>query len=114
MLRASGTCDPKPAAPGATTASRTVRGLAGGRVPLAQLTGPGSINALRLRLPAYDNSLRLRHTVDGNTTVDSPVEEFSGSGLRQAAVRSLMFAIDGRGTPAGGPCHTGPPRWSSS
>ncbi|MDX8048586.1 DUF2961 domain-containing protein [Lentzea sp. BCCO 10_0798] len=94
-LRASGTRDPKPAAPGSTTATRTVRVPAGGRVPLAQLTGPGSINALRLRLPAYDNSLRLRLTFDGKTTVDSPVGEFFGSGLGQAAVRSLMFAMDG-------------------
>ncbi|MGI5499272.1 DUF2961 domain-containing protein [Lentzea sp. CA-135723] len=95
-LRASGTRDPKPAAPGATTATKTVTVPAGGRATLAQLAGPGSIDALRLKLPAYDNALRLRITFDGRTTVDSPVGEFFGSGLGQAAVRSLMFAMDGQ------------------
>ncbi|TWP54145.1 DUF2961 domain-containing protein [Lentzea tibetensis] len=97
MLRASGTRDPKPAAPGATPANRTVTVPTGGKATLAQLTGSGSINSLRLKLPAHNNNLRLRITFDGRTTVDSPVGEFFGSALSQAAVRSLMFAMSADG-----------------
>jgi hypothetical protein len=38
--------------------------------------------------------LRLRITFDGETTVDSPVGEFFGSGLGAHPVRSLFFAMD--------------------
>jgi D-arabinan exo alpha-(1,3)/(1,5)-arabinofuranosidase (non-reducing end) len=37
---------------------------------------------------------RLRIAFDGRTTVDAPLGEFFGSGLGEAPVRSLMFAMD--------------------
>ncbi|WP_063798867.1 DUF2961 domain-containing protein [Nocardia sp. NRRL S-836] len=99
MLRAAGTADPKPAAPGATTTARTSTLAAGARTSLAAVTGPGSISALRLRVPdnagaAALSALRLRITFDGRTTVDSPVGEFFGGGLGETSVRALMFAMD--------------------
>ncbi|HEX6342086.1 DUF2961 domain-containing protein [Umezawaea sp.] len=100
MLRAAGTRDPKPAAAGATTAARTFSLAAGERTTLASLTGPGAVSALRLR--GAPDSLRLRITFDGRTTVDSPVAEFFGAGLgTPRRIGSLMTAVD----PAG---------WSSS
>ncbi|MFF3285687.1 DUF2961 domain-containing protein [Streptomyces sp. NPDC003023] len=105
LLRASGTRDPKPARPGATTVRKTVAPAAGQSAELAALTGPGAISAVRLRLPdAYDTDadlagLRLRMSFDGRQTVDAPVGEFFGSGLGESPVRSLMFAMD---TAAGG------------
>jgi hypothetical protein len=100
VLRASGTKDPKPAAAGASTAAKTTTLAPGAKATLAQLTGPGAISALRLRVPdnasgaAALRALRLRITFDGRTTVDSPVGEFYGSGLGETSVRSLMFAMD--------------------
>jgi hypothetical protein len=99
-LRAAGTRDPKPAAPGASTQASTANLPPGGAATLAQPAGPGSISALRLKLPdsakdaATLRNLRVRLTFDGRTTVDSPVGEFFGSGLGDSAVRSLMFAMD--------------------
>jgi hypothetical protein len=97
-LRAAGTRDPKPAAPGATTTAVTVSPAAGQSATLATLTGPGAISALRLRIPdalATDDTLarlRLRIGFDGATTVDAPVGEFFGSGLGEYDVRALLFA----------------------
>ncbi|MEW2384018.1 DUF2961 domain-containing protein [Micromonospora sp. NPDC047707] len=104
-LRAAGTRDPKPAQPGAATASTTVTVPAGGQATLATLAGPRAVTALRLRVPDGAatapnlTGLRLRLTFDGRTTVDSPVGEFFGSGLGERTVRSLMFAMDA--APAG-------------
>lgn len=98
LLRASGTRDPKPAAPDARDDRRTVDLAPGAVVPIAASTGPGSITALRLRLPsgidttATRTGLRLRITFDDRVPLDAPVGEFFGSGLGPAAVRALMFA----------------------
>ncbi|MFD9960127.1 DUF2961 domain-containing protein [Amycolatopsis sp. NPDC058986] len=98
LLRASGTRDPKPQDPNASTKSTELILPPRGQATAAQLTGPGSISALRLLGAAADESLgralRLRITFDGRTTVDSPVGEFFGSGLGPASVRSLLFAMD--------------------
>ncbi|CAL9660494.1 DUF2961 domain-containing protein [Streptomyces sp. enrichment culture] len=100
VLRAAGTRDPKPARPGATTATGTVDLAAGATAQVARATGPGSIAAVRVRVPDADatddtlNGLRLRIAFDGRTTVDSPLGEFFGSGLGEHAVRSLMFSVD--------------------
>ncbi|MFI6273513.1 DUF2961 domain-containing protein [Micromonospora zamorensis] len=100
LLRGAGTRDPKPAQPGASTTRATVTAPAQGQVPLAGLTGPRAITALRLRVPDAAAGaptlagLRLRMTFDGRTTVDSPVGEFFGGGLGERNVRSLMFAMD--------------------
>ena len=100
VLRAAGTRDPKPARPDATTRTATVSVPAGGQASLGTVTGPATITALRLRLPVAQRTdavlagLRVVATFDGRTTVDAPVGEFFGSGLGQAAVRSLMFAMD--------------------
>ncbi|GIH16763.1 DUF2961 domain-containing protein [Rugosimonospora africana] len=51
MLRAAGTKDPKPAAPGARTASDSFSLKPGQSTTLANLNGPGTISALRLRIP---------------------------------------------------------------
>jgi hypothetical protein len=40
---------------------------------------------------------RLRITFDGNTTVDSPIGEFFGSGLGDYDTRTLMYSIDASG-----------------
>jgi hypothetical protein len=100
LLRAAGTRDPKPAQTGATTRAATVSVPAGGRVVLADLTGPAAVTALRLRVPdasateAMLNGLRLQLSFDGRTTVDVPVAEFFGAGMGERTVRSLMFAMD--------------------
>ncbi|WP_158888835.1 DUF2961 domain-containing protein [Amycolatopsis anabasis] len=100
MLRNAGTRDPKPPAPGASTEARTADLPANASIPLARLSGTGTISALRLRLPdpvtdaARLGDLRLRLNFDGKSTVDSPVGEFFGGGLGETAVRSLMFAMD--------------------
>lgn len=100
-LRAAGTRDPKPAQTGAHTDSHAVDIPPAATVALANLTGSGSITALRMKLPsdieAIRNGLRLRVQFDGHQTVDSPVGEFFGSGLGPAAVRSLFFASDPNG-----------------
>ncbi|TDV56177.1 DUF2961 domain-containing protein [Actinophytocola oryzae] len=97
-LRNAGRQDPKLAQPGATTVTATVS--PNPTATLANLTGPGAITAVRIRVP--DNlateqnldALRLRATFDGRTTVDSPLGQFFGSGLGERDVRSLMFAMD--------------------
>ncbi|MGW3350293.1 DUF2961 domain-containing protein [Nonomuraea rubra] len=100
LLRASGTRDPKPARPGAVTATREVTLAAGQQAETARLTGSGAISALRVRVPdaqATDDTLaglRLRLSFDGRTTADSPVGEFFGSGLGEHPARSLLFAMD--------------------
>jgi hypothetical protein len=95
-LRTAGTADPKPTAPTAVHDDQTVDLPAGAGVSIAKSTGPGSISALRLRLPEPTDELlaglRLRITFDGQTTVDSPLAEFFGAGLGTSDVRSLMFA----------------------
>jgi hypothetical protein len=95
-LRAAGGADPKPAQPGAVTSSRDVRLQPGASVVLADLAGPGTIDALRLRLPAPSSAdgLRLRLTFDGQRTVDAPLAQFFGSGLGGGRVAALMFAMD--------------------
>ncbi|GHH82341.1 hypothetical protein GCM10018793_41930 [Streptomyces sulfonofaciens] len=100
MLRAAGTRDPKPVRPGSTTARRTLDLPAGGRSEAARLGGPGSISALRIRIPDGEDTdavlagLRLRLGFDGRQTADAPVGEFFGSGLGESPVRSLLFAMD--------------------
>ncbi|HEY0639064.1 MAG TPA: DUF2961 domain-containing protein [Pseudonocardiaceae bacterium] len=100
VLRAAGTRDPKPARPDATTRTATLTVPAGGQASLGGVTGPATVTGLRLRLPSAQRTdavlagLRLVVTADGRTTVDSPIGEFFGSGLGQATVRSLMFAMD--------------------
>jgi hypothetical protein len=51
LLNASGTKDPKPAAPDATTTSTPVNLAPGKQVTLADTRGPGELSALRLKLP---------------------------------------------------------------
>ncbi len=95
-FRAAGTVDPKPAAPGEVHSNRVIELPGGAEQTIAESTGPASISALRLYLPApADQSLtglRLRIEFDGRTTVDSPLGEFFGAGLGPTPVRSLMFA----------------------
>jgi hypothetical protein len=95
-LSSAGTADPKPTAPTAVRDDQTVDLPAGTGVRIAESTGPGSISALRLRLPEPTDELlaglRLRIVFDGQTTVDSPLGEFFGAGLGTSDVRSLMFA----------------------
>jgi D-arabinan exo alpha-(1,3)/(1,5)-arabinofuranosidase (non-reducing end) len=95
-LRAAGTADPKPTAPTAVRDGRTVDLPAGAAAGIAKSTGPGSISAVRLRLPEATDELlaglRLRIVFDGRTTVDSPLGEFFGAGLGASDVGSLMFA----------------------
>jgi Protein of unknown function (DUF2961) len=98
-LRAAGVADPKPAHPGAATSSRDVRLEAGASAVLADLAGPGTIDALRLRLPPPTSGdvlrgLRLRLTFDGRRTADAPLAQFFGSGLGDGRVAALMFAMD--------------------
>lgn len=99
LLRNAGIADPKPAAPGATTAQATVNLAAGQEAVVAQPAGAGAIRQLRIRFPgvASDDVLagvRLKIAFDGSTTVNAPIGEFFGSGLGASAVRALMFAID--------------------
>ncbi|WP_189160796.1 DUF2961 domain-containing protein [Lentzea pudingi] len=104
LLRASGTRDPKPTLPGATTRQGSVVSGAGSEVEIGRFTGPGTVTSLRLRLPGAQRSdavlagLRLRMTFDGRGTVDAPIGQFFGSGLGQAPVRSLMFAMQTEST----------------
>ncbi len=95
-LRAAGTVDPKPTAPTATHNNRVVELPAGTGPTIAETIGPGSISALRLRLPEPTDELltglRLRIEFDGRSMVDSPLGEFFGAGLGSTEVRSLMFA----------------------
>lgn len=51
LLKTSGTKDPKPANPGATTVSTPVNLAPGKQQKLADSNGPGEISALRLKLP---------------------------------------------------------------
>lgn len=95
-LRAAGTADPKPRAGIAAHSNRTVELPAGSGQQIAETTGPGSISALWLRLPAPADQLlaglRLQIEFDGRMMVDAPLGEFFGAGLGTNAVRSLMFA----------------------
>ncbi len=95
-LRAAGTSDPKPAATIATHQNRVVEIPANARLAIAESAGPGTISALRLRLPGPTDQalagLRLQIEFDGEMMVDSPLGEFFGSGLGADNVRSLMFA----------------------
>lgn len=95
-LRAAGTADPKPGAPGAVHDDRVVALPAGATATIAEATGPGSISELRLRLPQPSDQLlgglRLQLDFDGRTMVDSPLGEFFGAGLGTDTVRALMFA----------------------
>ncbi|GHJ41748.1 hypothetical protein Sm713_73570 [Streptomyces sp. TS71-3] len=100
MLKAAGAKDPKPAAAGATTVRRTLGLAAHQQGEAARLDGPGSISALRVRIPdgedtdAVLSGLRLRLGFDGRQTADAPIGEFFGSGLGESPVRSLLFAMD--------------------
>jgi Protein of unknown function (DUF2961) len=95
-LRAAGTVDPKPPAPGTAHHKPVVDLAAGATATIAESTGSGSISSLRLKLPNRAdqalNGLRLRIEFDDRTTVDSPLGEFFGAGLGTSDVRSLMFA----------------------
>lgn len=95
-LRAAGTGDPKPASRAAARSERVVDVPAGASVVLAESSGPGTVSALRVRLPEPTDrllsDLRLRIEFDGRTTVDSPLGEFFGAGLGANPVQSLMFA----------------------
>ncbi|MGH3655289.1 MAG: DUF2961 domain-containing protein, partial [Micromonosporaceae bacterium] len=51
MLKAAGTKDPKPAQPGSDTDTTPVDLAAGKSLQLADVRGPGNVNALRLKLP---------------------------------------------------------------
>jgi hypothetical protein len=97
-LRAAGTADPKPAQPGAATVTADPTLAPGIPAVLADLAGPGTIAALRVRLPprsppAALANLRLRITFDGLPTVDAPLAQFFGSGFG-GGVAALMFAMD--------------------
>ncbi|MGH3797579.1 MAG: glycoside hydrolase family 172 protein [Pseudonocardiaceae bacterium] len=105
MLRNAGFRDPKPAEPGAQQIGTPFANLApGGTARLADITGPGSISELRLRIPQIrpddpvsDEILadtRLRISFDGVTTVDAPLGDFFGSGLGEHEVRSLFHAME--------------------
>lgn len=110
LLQDFGTADPKPAQTGAQTRARSFALPAGEATTLAELRGPGTISALRLRLPqlvepvegedgvaASDAVLahtRLQVSFDGVQTVDAPLGEFFGAGLGFYDVRSLFFAVD--------------------
>jgi Protein of unknown function (DUF2961) len=101
-LRAAGAADPKPAQPGAVTSSRDVGLAPGGSAVLADLAGPGAIDALRLRLPprtppAVLAGLRVRLTFDGLPAVDAPLSQFFGSGLG-GRVAGLLLAMDPTGS----------------
>jgi Protein of unknown function (DUF2961) len=95
-MRAAGTIDPKPPAPGAVHHHRVVELAAGAAATIAESTGSGSISSLRLTLPNQVdqvlNGLRLRIEFDDRATVDAPLGEFFGAGLGTNDVRSLMFA----------------------
>jgi hypothetical protein len=97
-LRNAGRQDPKPAQPGATTLSSTV--TPNPVATIANLTGPGAITGLRIRVPdgaateANLGGLRITATFDGRSTVDAPLGEFFGAGLGERDVRSLMFGVD--------------------
>ncbi|RJK96385.1 DUF2961 domain-containing protein [Vallicoccus soli] len=54
LLRRHGTADPKPALPGARTDSRALDVAPGQRAVLADLRGPGTVSALRLRMPQLE------------------------------------------------------------
>ncbi|NIK61750.1 DUF2961 domain-containing protein [Kribbella shirazensis] len=51
LLAASGTKDPKPATPNASTASTPLNLAPGKQVTLADVRGPGELSALRMKLP---------------------------------------------------------------
>jgi Protein of unknown function (DUF2961) len=95
-FRAAGAVDPKPTAPSARHNHRVNQIPASSAMLIAESTGPGSISALRLRLPQPADQLlaglRLQIEFDGRTMVDSPLGEFFGAGLGADNVRSLMFA----------------------
>ncbi|MDX6235418.1 MAG: hypothetical protein QOG10_233 [Kribbellaceae bacterium] len=99
-LRTSGTADPKPSMPGATTITSTRAIGPGQQHNFGDVQGAGTISQLRLRFPGVTPSdatlagLRLQISFDGRTTVDSPVGEFFGTGLGAYSVKSLMFAAD--------------------
>ncbi len=106
LLRRSGTADPKPARSDARTVTNAFSVAAGASATLADLSGPGMISQLRLRIPRSGGAksrplrtellrtARLRITFDGQRTVDAPLGEFFGSGLGEVKVRSLFYAMD--------------------
>ncbi|MEE3752202.1 glycoside hydrolase family 172 protein [Mycobacterium intracellulare] len=95
-LRAAGTADPKPTTGTAKHDNRVVDIPAGSGQSITETSGPGSISALRLQLPAPADQLlaglRLQIEFDGRTMVDAPLGEFFGAGLGANPVRSLLFA----------------------
>ncbi|MCA2242092.1 DUF2961 domain-containing protein [Mycobacterium sp. WUMAC-067] len=95
-LRAAGTADPKPTTGTAKHDIRVVDIPAGSGQTITETSGPGSISALRLQLPAPADhllvGLRLQIEFDGRTMVDAPLGEFFGAGLGANPVRSLLFA----------------------
>lgn len=100
MLHAAGTADPKPPASAAAHSGRAIDLPADSEQQIAESSGPGSISALRLQLPAPADrllaGLRLRIEFDGRALVDAPLGEFFGAGLGANTVRSLMFAATPR------------------
>jgi hypothetical protein len=66
LLRDYGTRDPKPAQTGSTTASESFRLAPGESATLANVSGPGMISALRLRIPQLEGpEVSERITDDG-------------------------------------------------
>lgn len=113
-LRNAGFRDPKPADPAAQRIATPFNVVGPGEsVTLGEISGPGSISELRLRIPQIvpgdpvsDDILsraRIRLTFDGVRTVDAPLGEFFGSGLGENEVRALFHAME-----------TSPDGWYSS
>lgn len=95
-FQAAGSADPKPVQPNATTTSRDVTLEPGGSATLADLGGPGVIDAIQLHVAAAARGLRLQLAFDGVRTVDAPLDQFFGAGLGSGRVAALMFAMDAR------------------
>jgi D-arabinan exo alpha-(1,3)/(1,5)-arabinofuranosidase (non-reducing end) len=94
-LRLAGHADPKPPPVGAGVTRTSFRLTPGETARLSQVRGPGEIVALRIRIaPPSLARVRLQIAFDGRPTVDAPLGEFFGSGLGDAAVHALMFAVD--------------------
>ncbi len=112
-MKAAGAHDPKPHASAQSSTSKTFSVQPGKSAVLAQVAGPGRINALVLDMPqlvaadsgskkgvtASDDILqhaRVRISFDGHRTVDAPLGQFFGSGLGVYPVKALMMAMNPR------------------
>lgn len=111
MMKAAGSRDPKPKASGQSATSKTFSVQPGNSMVLAELSGPGRINALVLEMPqltAADSGnkksdaisddilqhARVRISFDGHRTVDAPLGQFFGSGLGMYTVKALMMGMN--------------------